>query len=194
MSPRKPLAPVFPDPVTYDDAGDPEPSILEVERMLALADASEEIASGAPLPIPPAEAAMEVVAATLPDSLPEGHEICLECGGSGHVRAASGWVQSRAGEPHALDLAPDNSKIVVVLLDGKSHAVIAGPEGAKELPVGDIAHRLPEGARIQKLPDRQGFRATQLSAVEDHPDRTYATAGAAIAGFLEHFHPPGRPS
>lgn len=106
------------------------------------------------------EAAMEPVAARVPDSL------------------------------HALASAPVNSKIVVVLLGGKSHAVLATPDGAHELPVGDPAHRLPEGARIRKLEEGR-YVSEQLSPVEDHPPLVTTTVEEAISGFIPHFHSTG---
>lgn len=166
------------------------------------------------------EAAMEPVGAGVPDSLPDddlgdatdaitamlGAEAfpvftppapddvpCPHCAGSGRVPADSIAPALPAWDelpPHALDSAPLNSKIVVVLLDGKSHAVLAGPDGAKELPKGDPAHRLPEGARIRKVAERE-FLAEQMSPAEDHAPITRESTQRAIADFIPHFHPHG---
>lgn len=116
--------------------------------------------------------------------------VCPMCHGAGHVAASVGASASVVSSgPHALDEAKNNSKIVVTKLG----AVMATPDGVKQLPVGDPAHGLPEGARIMKQgPD--AYVACQLSAVEDHPEKTFPSAGAAIVGFLAHFHPRGAAS
>lgn len=90
---------------------------------------------------------------------------------------------------HALDDAPINSKIVVVKLHGNTGnaAVLATPDGAHQLPEGDPAHLLPDGARIRKVAD-DVFIAEQLSPVEDRPRLETASAGEAIARFIDHFH------
>jgi hypothetical protein len=115
---------------------------------------------------------------------------CPHCAGTGWTFADRTPPIPEPAGPHALDSAPINAKIVVVLLDGKSHAVLAGPAGAKELPVGDVAHRLPEGARIRKIGERE-FMAEQMNATEDHAPITRESAGRAIADFVAHFHPNG---
>lgn len=96
--------------------------------------------------------------------------------------------------PHALDAAPMNSKIVVVKdpESGANVAMLATPDGAKPLPPGDVAHRLPEGARIAKLPHRGDgvrYQGTQLSAVLDFPPLYDTSAAAMISRFVGHFHP-----
>lgn len=185
-------------PHAPSDAGE-ELSELEVQQLLEHRDKEE--------------AAMEPVAAGVPDSLPktdaeylrEGAEevavllgelapelvICSHCKGAGFLPATQESAPPLPTPLHALDSAPENSKIVVVLLDGKSHAVLAGPSGAKELPKDDVAHRLPEGARILKLTDGQGYEATQMSPTVDFPPLRTASAGEAIAQFIAHFHPNG---
>lgn len=131
------------------------------------------------------------VADHVPDE-PPSRVLCPHCAGTGfapksNAPGAFAWDEL---PPHALDSAPVNSKIVVVLLDGKSHAVLAGPDGAKELPKGDPAHRLPEGARIRKIGERE-FLAEQMSPAEDHAPITRETTMRAIADFIPHFHPHG---
>lgn len=86
-------------------------------------------------------------------------------------------------ELHALDSAKVNSKIVVT----RDAAVLATPDGLIELPVGDPARKLREGARIQKMAEGV-FVATQLNATEICPDKTYPTAAQAIEDFPHHFH------
>lgn len=100
------------------------------------------------------------------------------------------YLEAALTPRHALETSPANSKIVVVLMDGKSHAVLATPAGAHELPVGDAAHRLPEGARIRKLEEGR-YVAEQMSPVEDHPPLVTDSVDAAIGGFIAHFHPTG---
>lgn len=95
---------------------------------------------------------------------------------------------------HALDDAPVNSKIVVVKdpVTGANTAVLATPGGVITLPEGDPAHRLPEGARIAKIPHKDGgfrYQGTQLSAVMDYPPLYDESAAAMIARFTGHFHP-----
>jgi hypothetical protein len=89
--------------------------------------------------------------------------------------------------PHAIDLAPINSKIVVILEQNVPRAMIATPSGVETLPEGDIAHKLPAGARIQKLAaDR--FEAMQLGATVVQPLLVTASGTEAIAAFIGHFH------
>lgn len=54
---------------------------------------------------------------------------------------------------HALDLAPENSKIVVVKASERNGrlAVLATPDGPQKLPENDPAHLLPEGSKIYKV-------------------------------------------
>jgi hypothetical protein len=84
---------------------------------------------------------------------------------------------------HALDLAPVNSKIVATL----GGAVLATPERVELLPPGDPAHRLPEGAKIQKVAEHV-YRASELRSFYGHDAKDYETATAAIQDFLTHFH------
>lgn len=90
---------------------------------------------------------------------------------------------------HALDHAPKNSKIVVILNQEthKPEAMLATPDGVTRLPDFDPAHKLPEGARIQKIGDGR-FVATQLSATVIVPDLETPTAALAIVQFIPHFH------
>lgn len=163
------------------DAPKPIPMAEYVEAALAASD--EPSADDAA-----AMAALLSAEPLVPAGLP-----CPRCAGTGMVPAviaeppAYGWDDSQS---HALDAAPINSKIMVVLLAGKSHAVLGTPDGAKELPPGDPAHRLPEGARIRKLAERE-YLAEQVSPVEDHPPITRTSASRAIADFVPHFHPTG---
>lgn len=143
-------------PAEVDDAGDPEPSLVDVERMLEERDFSgkPDAPLGAAPPIPEPPAAPEIP----------------------------------AGELHALDLAPLNSKIVVT----EDGALLAGSNGVSLLPKHDPASKLPRGARIQKLgTDR--FVAVQLSATVTVADLETTTAAEAIRRFLPHFHPGGFP-
>lgn len=92
--------------------------------------------------------------------------------------------------PHALENAPVNSKIVVVLgNEGKTIAFLATPDGVHALPPGDPAHSLPDGARIQKRAEGL-FRAEQLSPAVDHEPKDFVTVRDAIVGFVAHFHGP----
>lgn len=107
--------------------------------------------------------------------------------------SGSGFLESFPDAPdvrHALDLAPINSKIVVVKREGESGmiAVLATPDGAHPLPKGDPAHRLPDGARIRKIAEGS-FIAEQLSPAVDHPRLETVTASDAIGRFVDHFHP-----
>lgn len=92
-----------------------------------------------------------------------------------------------AYEPHALDLAPVNSKIVVVRDSGRTFALLATPDGVSELPEGDPAHLLFEGARIQKLGESL-FRSQPVSSetAVDSP-----TAHEALSTFMRHFYQDG---
>lgn len=84
---------------------------------------------------------------------------------------------------HALDTSPVNSKIVVT----EQGAILATPDFVGCLPEGDIAHALPEGARIQKI--REGvFRSVQLDPAHVFDALLTGTATEAIDGFLAHFH------
>lgn len=84
---------------------------------------------------------------------------------------------------HSLDDAPVNSKIVKTL-DG---AWLATPTGVVQLKKTDMASRLPDGARIQKIAENR-YRATQLSPAEQKPDFDTLTAYEAIQRFVPHFH------
>lgn len=104
------------------------------------------------------EAAMEPVAAAVPDSL------------------------------HALDDAPVNSKIVVVHTDGTTYALLALPKGEPvRLPSDDPASKLTVGAKIQKVGDHE-YVARQIGLGDNSPALVTTTARDAIAGFMAHFH------
>jgi hypothetical protein len=88
-----------------------------------------------------------------------------------------------------LDEAPVGAKIVVVREVGVRHPIpllttIAGPV---RLAADDIAHQLPEGAKIRKVgPTR--YEAVQLNPVLDRPTLVTTNARAAITEFNVHFH------
>ncbi len=88
---------------------------------------------------------------------------------------------------HRLDVAPVGSKIVVVRREGVVTAVLAHPEGIADLPFGDPAHKLPEGAVIKKVADGK-FSSTQLSPAIEYPPLETKSAGEAIAEFVPYFH------
>lgn len=92
--------------------------------------------------------------------------------------------------PCALDSAPVNSKIVVVIVAGKRVPVLMTPDGEKAVTVDDLSYMLPEGARIRKVKENL-FVATQLSPAEDHLDLKTVTAREAILEFNFHFHDVG---
>lgn len=134
--------------VELDDAGDPEPSELEVEQMLERMDRQD---AG--------------LTPTKPELEPEP------------------VVIADPGAPHALDLAPVNSKIVVT----EDGAMLATPAGVSVLPKHDPASRLPKGARIIKG-DPVTFIASQLSATVFVKPKNYRSAAEAIADFQGYFH------
>lgn len=88
---------------------------------------------------------------------------------------------------HLLDIAPINSKIVVVQELGGTRAVLATPERPLDLPAADPASKLPAGAVIHKVAEGK-FEAHQLSPAIEYPVFTTATAGEAISGFVAYFH------
>lgn len=88
---------------------------------------------------------------------------------------------------HALDTAPPNSKVVVVLLDSTRKAVLATPDGVEPLSPDDPASKLPEGAVIQKVAEGK-FISIQLNPSVDYPPLGTETAGEAIAAFVPYFH------
>jgi hypothetical protein len=159
--------------IELDDAGNPEPSLKEVEDMLAARD-REEAATHVPAPLPPIDEA----------NMSPLVEDALNAYRDEHIAPFA-----EAGLPHALDLADINSKIVVILEDNKPLAMLATPSGIDVLPEGDVAHKLPAGARIQKLA-RDRFEATQLGATVVQPLLVTATATEAIGMFIKHFHAP----
>lgn len=161
--------------------------IAKLDEVQPIAPA--EYLEAAPDPEPSAADAAAMAALLVEDPYDPPTSPCPHCAGTGMVAVDRSPAIPEAG-PHLLDSAPVNSKIVVVLIDSKSHAVLGTPDGAKELPAGDPAHRLPEGARIRKLGERE-FLAEQLNASEDHAPITRESAGRAIADFIPHFHPSG---
>lgn len=163
MTPETPV-------IEFDDAGNPEPSLKEVEDMLAARDR--------------AEVASQVLAPIDDENLSPLAEDALNAYRDEHIATFAA-----AELPHALDIADINSKIVVILEDNVPVAMMAAPSGVERLPDGDIAHKLPAGARIQKLAaDR--FEAVQLGATVVQPLLVTATATEAIAQFVKHFHAP----
>lgn len=150
--------PELPPVVTVDDAGDSEPTELEVQQMLEAQDTADALAAATPIrPV---------------KIIDTGYQI-------GETPAAAG--------AHALDLVAVNSKVVVCESDGEKFAVLATPNGPIRLPKGDPAHRLPVGARIVKTAQGQ-YTATQLSPTLDRPPLVTETALEAITGFIAHFH------
>lgn len=90
---------------------------------------------------------------------------------------------------HALDIAPINSKIVVVRDEGGRVPILAMPSGEQIILGGDDpAVKLPAGAKIQKTAEGE-FLASQLGGSDVTASRVSATAYDAITGFLAHFHP-----
>lgn len=63
---------------------------------------------------------------------------------------------------HALDLAAENSKVILVprIEVAGRMAVLATPDGPVELPKGDPAHLLPIGSKVYKTP--HGYFAAVL--------------------------------
>lgn len=154
-------------PVELDDLGEPEMDVLEVERLLEQRDRD-------------AAAAIEVKPlAPLDETSPES---ALMAARDEHIAAFCA-----ADLPHDLDLAPINSKIVVVLDDNQPVAVLATPAGTQPLDRADVATRLPVGARIFKA-DEGRYEATQLGATEPRPMLVAANAVEAIGKFIAHFH------
>ena len=97
-------------------------------------------------------------------------------------------VAEEADEPPcALDGAPPNSKIVVVMIGEVRTPVFATPAGVRAIAADDIAHRLPIGAKISVQVDGT-FRSTQLDATLDKPDLITTTGREAIERFGAHFH------
>src|SRR3990167_342213 len=92
-----------------------------------------------------------------------------------------------AEPPCALDAAMVHSKLVVVRSDGKKVAVFMTPQGERRLDAADMAHRLPEGAKIHK-DDESQYTATQIGAATPRPPLVTTSAREAIAQFNRHFH------
>lgn len=92
-----------------------------------------------------------------------------------------------AERPCALDGAPVNSKIVVVLKDGKKFPVLMTPAGEKPLAADDVAWTLPADARVRKDGESE-YVADQLNHNRPVPSLVCGTARAAIAQFHQHFH------
>lgn len=94
-------------------------------------------------------------------------------------------IASHARVPHALDDAPNGSKIVRTL----EGAMLATPHGVTLLPPGDPAHKLPEGARISKFEHADGVRyqSVQLGAAGYEPVWD-DSASTAIEMFVARFH------
>jgi len=95
-----------------------------------------------------------------------------------------------AEPPCALDAAMVHSKLVVVRSDGKKVAVFMTPQGERRLDAADMAHRLPEGAKIHK-DDESQYTATQIGAATPRPPLVTTSAREAIAQFNRHFHDVG---
>lgn len=92
-----------------------------------------------------------------------------------------------AERPCALDGVPVNSKIVVVLHDGKKHPILMTPAGEKPLTPDDVAFTLPDGARVRKDAETT-YTADQLNHNRRIPSLICGTAREAIAKFRGHFH------
>lgn len=94
-------------------------------------------------------------------------------------------------QPHPLDDAPVNSKLVVVKSSDPAnpgrYAVLMTPNGEQKLEADDPAHKLAEGARIQKRGEGK-FVSVQLSPADDRDPLETTTAAEAIARFNQHFH------
>lgn len=184
--------------IELDDAGNLEPSIIEIQNMLDAEDAGTNAADLLEQDAATRRQAAEDAYQPAPIHGDEGPATapeldiiaCPHCKGTGTIAApAPGTVTMIVVGEHALDLAPPNSKIVVT----SNGAVLATPDGPRLLPKTDPANRLPVGARILKQRHGEGFRyrSTQMSATEDHADIFAETAGQAIGEFLNHFHPSG---
>lgn len=89
--------------------------------------------------------------------------------------------------PCALDGAPINSKVVVVLADGKRKPILMGPRGESVLAINDVAWTLPVGAKISKDGESK-FTARQLDHNRDMKPLVCPTARDAISQFHHHFH------
>lgn len=97
-------------------------------------------------------------------------------------------AEPSARRGHALDFAPVNTKIVVLLVaNNKRQAAMSGPDGHIMLPDGDDAHKLPVGAKITKTGEHT-YRSEQLDAVDERTQTVHDTAIEAIAAFTQHFH------
>ena len=113
-----------------------------------------------------------------------------------------------SGPSCILDDAPVNAKIVVVRDEGKAYPILATPAGSAQVPEGDMAWKLPLGARIRRVATvprgtmrtvkgqttvvatSYSFVSDQLDAVEDRDPLYTATAADACAQFVPHFHGP----
>lgn len=89
--------------------------------------------------------------------------------------------------PCGLDQAPKNSKIVVVMADGRKAPLLATPAGFVPLAANDWAHALPLGAKVNRVGDTE-FVGEQLDDPSGKPLLIAATAQEVIQRFNAHFH------
>lgn len=143
-------------PVVETDILTEEPSELEVQQMLEARDQSND---------------------------PQGP---LKASATPDLPIPAPSTPTNPEAPHALDVAPIGSKVVVT----DEGAVLATSFSVGKLPKTDPANKLPPGAKITKRAE-QVFDSWQLSPAEDYPLQTYATAAEAIKNFVNDFHPSG---
>lgn len=104
-----------------------------------------------------------------------------------HDFPAPAPVAGVALKPCALDAAPINSKVVVVRVDARKFPLLATPAGLVPLEADDVAHTLPDGAKVTRLgPTR--FIASELGVLDGRPMLETPTAREAIARYIDHFH------
>lgn len=103
------------------------------------------------------------------------------------IETEAAAVNPPVDPPCALDDAPVHSAIVVVRLEDRRCAVLNTPAGIRSLAADDVAHALPDGAKVQRM-GPQWFTAIQLNPTEDHPPFVATTAREAIQRFNQHFH------
>ena len=103
------------------------------------------------------------------------------------VTSAPTAPEPPAPPPCALDGETVNSKVVMIRVDGKKHAVLMTPRGEVLLALNDVAWHLPEGGKVSKAADGR-FVAIQLDHNRHVAPLECATAREAIEKFHAHFH------
>lgn len=85
--------------------------------------------------------------------------------------------------PCALEGAPNNSKIVVVLNNGKKTPILATPQGVYIPVENDVAWTLTTGAKITKVSEDK-YIAIQL----DHNRAVEPLEGSSVRDVIQRFH------